>query len=140
MAIKLSDITHAFYVPGKPGTIDAVHPVTGRGVWGGQTLEEIQAEYPGAVKESFDVILAAEEDHFRKAPVEVDAARWDYALGVLPPLHWKRTGDAETFKISEMTSGTITAIYCRIGDRYFELSDSVSLTHEQIVEKVRPLL
>jgi uncharacterized protein DUF1419 len=89
------------------------------------------------------VILPFEEAHqrfensFRSEPVEITEERWDEMLGVLPPVGWKNDGAHESFKISERTAGSITAIFVRIGDRYFELSDTITLPHRECVERVR---
>lgn len=40
---------HCFAVPGDHSIIDIVHPETGRGGYSNKTLDEIQAESPGAV-------------------------------------------------------------------------------------------
>lgn len=136
--MRMSDLTHCFYVPGKPGIIDAVHPETGLGVWSGETLEQVQKRYPGAVKEDFDVATQANDDHWRQAPSRISSEKFHEALNVLPPEDWRHgTGDCESFKMSERTSGSITAIYARVGSEYWHLADSYTLTHEQILERIR---
>lgn len=134
---KLADIRQVFYVPGKPGIIDAVNPDTGRGLYGGRTLEEIQRENPGAVVADVGVAIAANEALFREPPVEMSEAAWREALDVLPPVGWTSSGDTETFKLAERTSGNVTAIYCRIGARYFCLSDDYRTPHSDIVAACR---
>lgn len=133
MTITMSDVTHAFYVPGSLGAIDAVHPKTGRGLWGGRTFEEIKAENPGAIIERYEVIENFIREMYREAPAIIDADRWDYALNVLPPVAWITQRGAETFHISELLTHDIASIYCRIGDRYFIMNDSIALTHDEIV-------
>jgi hypothetical protein len=55
-------------------------------------------------------------------------------LGVLPPVGWRNDGPAESFKLSERTSGSITGIYVRIGDRYFTFKDGITLAHAECCE------
>jgi hypothetical protein len=89
------------------------------------------------------IVLPFEEAHqrfensFKSEPVEISIERWDEMLGVLPPVGWKNDGVHESFKISERTAGSITAIFVRINDRYFELSDTITLPHRECVERVR---
>jgi hypothetical protein len=145
ITMKLSDITHAFHQPGKPGIIDAVHPVTGLGCYSGETLEQIQARYPGAVVGEMDAIIEASDNHYRRPPVEISRERFWEMLGVLPPEGWHVFGESESFKLSEYTSGLITAIFARIGPddhraRFFEMQDSVTLKHDEIVRRCKRLI
>lgn len=57
-------------------------------------------------------------------------------LGVLPPVASKRDSGGESFKISELTAGTITAIFVRVHARYFEFSDTITLPHKECVARV----
>src|ERR1700682_4430792 len=72
------------------------------------------------------IVLPFEEAHqrfensFKSESVEITEERWDEMLGVLPPVAWKNEGAHESFKISERTAGSITAIFVRIRDRYFQ--------------------
>lgn len=77
------------------------------------------------------------ERQFISAPVEINAATFHEMLGVLPPVGWRRDAEAESFKISELTAGTVTAIYARIGDRYFHLSDSIFTPPADIIARIR---
>ncbi len=77
------------------------------------------------------------EATFKREPVEISGERFHEMLGVLPPVAWRTSpADHESFKISERTAGTITAIFVRIGDRYFEMADSIFLPHPQCVTRV----
>ena len=130
--VKLSDITEYFWTPGESNAIDCVHPVTGLSLVNGETLEQIRERYPEAIVTGLDAILEAESKEFKRGPVEIDAEHWDYMLNVLPPMRWVNESGAETFKMSEMTSGTITTILCRIGERYFEMADDYWTSHDDV--------
>jgi hypothetical protein len=54
-------------------------------------------------------------------------------LNILPPVRWENWDSWEVFRMSERTSGTITAIFCRIGSKYFELEDSIFLKSPEIL-------
>ena len=51
---------------------------------------------------------------------EIPQERFVEMLEVLPPMQWRRSKTAESFKMSELTSGTITDCFVRIGTRFFE--------------------
>ena len=129
-----------FWQPGRPNAIDAINPATGKGLYSGENLEDIRKRYPGAIITTLDAILDAERTAFVSEPVRIDRERWDEMLGVLPPLQWKNERAAETFKMSEMTSGMITTIFCRIGENYFELSDNVNTPHDKIASACARLI
>lgn len=77
------------------------------------------------------------ENAFKSEHVEITDARFHEMLGVLPPVGWSHSDRSfESFKISECTAGSITAIFVRIHDRYFELSDSITLPHRECVSRV----
>ena len=130
------EIKDVFYVPGKPGIIDVVHPVSKRGGYSGETLEEMRLRYPGAEIADWDTVLQASDDMFRSAPIEITEARFMEMLEVLPPVGWTQRNGCESFKLSERTSGNITAIFARVGNRYFEMSDSIAMPHDKIIEAV----
>ncbi|EDW9825518.1 hypothetical protein GTR05_004746 [Salmonella enterica] len=68
---------------------------------------------------------------------EITEERFTDMLEVLPPLDWQGTPDSQSFKMMEMYSGNITDIFAQVGPRYFQMRNHVTLTHEQIIEKVR---
>ena len=76
------------------------------------------------------------ENQFKSEPVEITEERWHEMLGVLPPMAWTSDSTGESFKISERTAGSITAIFVRIRDRYFELSDTCTLPHRECISRV----
>ena len=125
--------SRCFYVPGKPGIIDGVHPETGLGIYSKETLEEIQARDPGAEVGDFDTVIDQQDDYWRRPPVSISSERFCEMLEVLPPVGWAHTAEAEVFKLSERTGGMITAIFCRIGDRYYEMQDRIDMPSDLVV-------
>ena len=138
--VKMSDIEHWFWEPGSPHAIDPIHPHTGLGIYSGETLEQVRERYPKATVATLDMILEAEAKAYKSEPVRIDRERWDYMLNVLPPVQWANRNGAETFKMSEMTSGTITTILCRIGERYFEMADDYWTSHDDIATACHVLI
>ena len=132
----LDDSTPVFYVPGRPGIIDLAVLRDGEQVGGysGETLPQIALRYPGVQLGELGPVSAASDESWKSPPVEITADRYMEMLEVLPPVAWKSSRDAETFKLSERTSGNITAIFCRLGERYFEMQDSIFLKHDAIVD------
>jgi hypothetical protein len=76
------------------------------------------------------------EEAFRSEPEEITAEQWHYALNVLPPVAWRSTPNGESFKMSERTVHSITAIYVLMNDRYFSFHDSIFTPHDECCRKV----
>lgn len=87
----LREFTEAFAVPGSDSVIDMVHPDTGRSMVYGKTLEQIEAENPGAVVVVFEAWMAAKAER-QHTPVQwapCSAEQYDEMLNVLPPAFWQ---------------------------------------------------
>lgn len=128
-----------FYVPGQPWVIDfAFERADGVNVsqQQGLTLEQIQAEHPGAIATTYSKALEAIEAGCKSEPRRIDEVDFDYALNVLPPVGWVRAGDSESFKMSERTNGRVTAIYARFGSTFWSFQDIYKLTHLDIIQRV----
>jgi len=128
-----------FYAPGATCIIDTINPETDRSSIGNESLADIQKRYPLA--EIWNLDEASKEIQTRlyastiSAPAEITAERWDELLNILPPMKWRGGEHSESFMISEATVINLHCILCRIGERYFELTDRRSLSHEEIVAK-----
>lgn len=135
--MEINDSTPVFYQTGKAGIIDygIVRNGVLTGAYSNETLEQMRVRYPDAILGELGPVAAASEDMFRSPPVEIDEDRWMEMLEVLPPVNWVCDSEGESFKLSERTSGNITAIFARIGERYFEMQDSAFMKHEQIIAK-----
>lgn len=125
-----------FYSAAKRCVIDGMS-ADGRGVYGRETLEEMRARYPDVEIVPIDTAIERIDAAFRSPPVEITEERFWEMLEVLPPLSWIQRPGTESFKLEEFTCGKITQIFCRIGERYFELSDNVTLPHDVIVSRCR---
>jgi hypothetical protein len=126
-----------FEKDGRPAVFDEINPGTGCGRWGGKTLDEVKQQHPAAQLMGWKEYERHHNTHWTTDPVEIDkAAFWD-ALECLPPVDWKTTAEGEVFKMSERLSGSITAIYCRIEDRFFCFNADIRTTHAAALEKCR---
>ena len=139
MALTLDDLTECFFDPDTAQAIDAVHPNTGRGVYGDRTLDEVRAEYPQAVVCSFDEARSRTNEFHRRPPVRVSAETFTEMLEILPPQDWvvDPVGKCQSFKMSEYYAGDITAIYARVDGRCWEIRDRYDLPHAEIVQMCR---
>lgn len=105
-----------------------------------KTLEELNAH-----GDHWELVTVEEaQARFAQAnyqPVsEINEARFMDMLEVLPPLDWRGTADSQSFKLSEMYSGNITDIFAQYGTRYFQMRNHATLTHGEIMEKVKAFI
>jgi len=88
--IKASDCKQAFAEPGRHNLIDLINPATGRSCIENETLEQIQARYPGAEVVNVDEWLTAKAAR-QNGPLtwdEIDEEKYMYFLECLPPAAW----------------------------------------------------
>jgi len=108
-----------------------------------ETIEEQRLEHPNIELWFFTDVMQeidkAQEATFKKSPVEITEDRFTEMLEVLPPHNWHRETGSESFKMSEMTCGNYTEIFCRIGEKFYELCDDVHKTHIEIVEMCKAI-
>jgi hypothetical protein len=135
MTTETEDKRRVYYSPSQ-GTIDLIR-ADGLTWVNGQTAEQVRQRYPDAIEISLAEAAERSDAKFRSGPVRITGKFYKESLGVLPPEDWQRRGDTESFKISERTSGSITAIYCALDGEYWTLSDSFTLSHDEIVKRVR---
>jgi len=106
-----------------------------------KTLPEYRTENPNAelwlYEDAFKEIEKAQEREYKHPPVEITEERFSEMLNVLPPDDWARGGTTESFKMCEKMMGVYTSIFCRIGDRYFEMMDDYKTRHDVIRDMCR---
>jgi hypothetical protein len=122
MGINVNEVERVFYLPGSAGILDAVTD-DGRGVYGGQSLEEIRADHPSAVVLDFDQAIEeidkVNRARFLTPPVEISMEHYDVDMGVFPPEAFTTGKGWGGFRFMEYTCERWTAHYCHIGKRYF---------------------
>jgi Protein of unknown function (DUF1419) len=91
---------------------------------------------PDLVILPFDEAWKRHEAAFKTEPTEVMKAHWHEMLNILPPVAWRRDGFGESFKMSERTTGAITAIYVLINGRHFTFSDDIRTPHAECCRRV----
>lgn len=82
----------------------------------------------------------ARAESYVTAPVEIDLHKYMDVLGTLPPLDWQGDRDSESFKFAEMMCGNMTDIYAKVEGRYFQFCDECTLSHAEIVERIKEVL
>jgi len=130
-----------------------------RGKYSGETLEQIRERmellYVNGVTDyetRWKANANAELMEWEQASAMLDAAqrakyvgpvkeitkdRFWYLLEVLPPVGWKRGEGSESFKMSERLTGSITTIAARIGEKYYEFNDNITMSHDAVIEKIQ---
>ncbi|MGH8078495.1 MAG: hypothetical protein ACREPE_14390, partial [Lysobacter sp.] len=137
-----------FYIPGQLTAVDQIivhddgtplggfNEVSALARHAGATLEQLRARHPEGLLCSGAELSSQSDALAVLPPIEIDEERYQDSLDVLPPQDWVRRGGSESFKLCEYYSGNVTSIFARIGDRYFELRDSASMSHEKIVASI----
>jgi len=127
-----------FHVPGTPTIIDTAFLREGVYVSTieGETLEQIRLRYPDAEVGEWEDVYRAVENSCKTEPQEITKEQFIYALEVLPPVGWRTARGVESFKMSERFYGSVTAIYARIGKRYFTFNDLISLPADEIADRI----
>ncbi len=134
--MNVANPTHCFFSPSGPTILDAVNPLTGRGLYSNQTLDQHARLYPDAILLSNDEATARIEQAFLTAPVEITRERFEDMRDMLPPQGWTHVGGAETFQFLERKTLRVTLTFAKWGGRYFEWYDIAGTQHEKLVEKV----
>ena len=136
--VNVSDLTHCVYNPKTNNIVSMVVPCeTGDyAAYSGKLISEILAEDSDNVVMDFEEAWKMKTESCKSEPVEITKDQWREMLEILPPVAWTNRRGAETFKMSERYFGDVTTIYCRIGEKYYSFSDSISMKHEKIVETV----
>lgn len=117
-----------FFQPTTKTTIDMVRP-DGLSLYGGNTLEQLTAEYGEVIIIDFESAYRQHCDSYKMPTKEIGEARFIDMLEVLPPAKWVSYGEEESFHVCERIAGNIVSIFVRIGKRYFEMQDEASLSH-----------
>lgn len=102
-----------------------------------ESLEQVRERAPDAIESTFDAaMLAIEEGLIDPVPEKITQQDFKQAFNLMPCRH-VANATTETFMTTERLSGLVTRIYVRIGDAYFALHDRCTLSHDQIVAKIR---
>jgi len=119
----------------KPVCYDQMNLDTGISRYGKETLQDVQSKCPSASLMTLEEYQILHDQSWTTEPKEITQEQYLYALNVLPPFKWFRSKNHESFKMSEMLSGCITGIYCRVGKRYFHFNGDISTPHDEVISK-----
>lgn len=143
--------THAIYQRGKDHIQNSAHTAPDGTLWAAYT--EITAEQYCAEKnaakapeepeyeimpfdEAMPLIEAAQRAKYERDWTEITKQEWWDALEVLPPQKWRTVAGVEIFRMCEYLTGTITAHYARLDDRYFVANRCASTSYEEIAAQI----
>jgi hypothetical protein len=138
MPIPLSDIKEAFFNPATGRTQDAVHPITGRGLWSGLSHAELNSR-EGVELERLSMDEAAERQaqadrqRYCTGPQRVTDERAEEMLNVLPPYRWANHGSFEVFAMGEPLCGDLVTWFVRVGRQWFELNESSTIPADRLM-------
>lgn len=121
-----------FFQPVTKVTVDMVRP-DGLSLFGGKTRDQLAEQYGEIIIIETEEAYRLHQESVKQPPVEITEERFIEMLEVLPPAKWVRYANEESFHLCELTSGNIGAIFVRIGSRYFELQDEMTLSHADCV-------
>ena len=127
------------YIPGQTNFVTFLLP---EGICSitGNTVEQMQAEYPGAVEMSYveasALVDAAISFIYLTGPKEITEARFLEMFHVLPPARWVNLLETESFLLSELLIGGIGTFFARIGNRFFEINAPAKTKHAEIISMI----
>lgn len=106
-------------------------------------LEELRERYPNkpeplvlGFEEAFELVQAAQREKYLSAWTEITEEQWMDALEILPPEKWRTVAGVEIFRCMEYLTGSITAHYARIAERFFSANRCTSTSYEVIASEV----
>jgi len=131
-------MNHIYMVAeGETHAIDFLGP-NNKGAYCNKTRDELEAERGVKIElVDSDTLLARARDHARLPIKEITRQSWWDAFECLPPLCYAGTGGAESFFCIEPYTADIHYGYVRVGERYFEFRDRVSMRPHQRVQLAR---
>lgn len=125
---------------GLPSCIDGVFTDDNgimRGLYSGETLEQLGKRYPNPVITTIDEYNVAHEAAWTTKPERITEEQYMQMLEVLPPLDWEHGKGWECFKLVERISGSITNIYARVGAEYWSFRGRDDMSAADIIAKVK---
>lgn len=113
--------------------------INGNSPHSGKTKEEFLAEGNIVLlkDEAWKLITQNEEIKYIKPWEETTEEHWDDMLNCLPPMRYKRIGNACFFFNSEAYTSNIHSCFCKIGDMYFFAKRRTTQTYESMLEEMR---
>lgn len=122
-----------------PSVIDAVmidDQGAQRGLYSGETLDELASRYHEPKVADIADFMAMQESALRTQPEPSTEEHYTVALECLPPEDWRRVRGVESFKMVERLCGRMTRIYAKKGDSYWTFVDCYDLSAEAIAAKI----
>lgn len=108
-----------------------------RGIYSGETLEQIGKRYANPVITTIAEYNVAHESAWTTKPERITEEQYIEMLEVLPPLDWEHGKGWECFKLVERISGSITSIYARVGAEYWSFRGRDDMSAADIIAAVK---
>lgn len=126
-------------IPGSTNAEDEAVLINGEyvGKYSNKTLAQFQEQNPEYIVKDWVEFCSERDEKMKTEPVEITEEKFWDALEVLPPEDWARFGRTESFKMCEYFCGMITAVYARIGDKYYTFHDVATIQHDEIIAKIQ---
>ena len=86
--------------------------------------------------DAIPLLETARREKYLSDWTEIDEEQWMNALEVLPPEKWRTVAGVEIFRMCEYLTGTITAHYARLGERYFSANRCARTGYDDIAAEV----
>ena len=105
------------------------------------TLEEYEARtgytFRLVTDEELDALDHEFEESKKTPPSPISEERWHEMLETLPPCRWHHHNGVELFHMSEHLFGSLVDWFARVGNQYFEFTDSCKTPSENLSNLVR---
>lgn len=111
-----------------------------RGLYSGQTQDELSERYPGTQVIDVEGFWTMHSNAWRTEPEPSTEENFTFSLECMPPLDWQIVRGIESFKMEERLSANMTSIYARKEDRYWTFVDRDDLSAEEIASKIEAIL
>ncbi len=130
-------ITHVFYSASKNVAVDAIHPVTGLGLYSGNAQQLIEVEYGPLQRLPTEEAVALIEKGNLTNPALITEDEFNRAYGCLPPLNSGSAMGVRIFQLIELYCGRVTHTFAKLQDgRCFTWRDIAEAPRAQLAEKV----
>jgi hypothetical protein len=137
MSTQITD--DVFYAPGRNSIIDLVLS-NDEGAYSKKTIEQLRVEDADLVRMPKNEAYRLYAEGFRKPATEITREMFYQQYEVMPPLNSRGGPGSHSFMLCELIAADIARIYCKIGERFFQLQDRCTLTHAQILASCAALV
>lgn len=134
------NITEGFYSPSKNVVVDALHPLTGLGLYSSKKKDELEVQYGPLERLTLDEAVDRIEKLHLSSPEPITEEDFISAFECLPPENSGSAHGVKLFQSMEKFSGRVTATYAQLPDgRCFAWHDIAGTPRPELALKVLSL-